>query len=243
MVKTAVILAAGLGSRLKDKTTYMPKGFIKVGGKSLIEQSVSKLLRAGIEKILIGTGHASDYYENFARNYPKIISCVKNEHYRETGSMFTLFNMKDSIHDDFLLLESDLLYDQRGLEVLLNSNEPDIILASGRTNSNDEVFIEAAADGSLINMSKNSSTLKNIFGELVGITKISYPTFQKMSRYAEEKFSSNPKLDYEYVLVGIASETNILVKKIDDYVWCEIDDAAHLHRAEIEIFPKIKEQS
>lgn len=242
MVKTAVILAAGLGSRLKDKTTFMPKGFIKVGGKSLIEQSVSKLINTGIEKIMIGTGHASDYYENFAHNYPGIISCVKNDQYRETGSMFTLFNMKDSIHDDFLLLESDLLYDQRGLEVLLNLREPDVILASGRTNSNDEVFIEAAANGNLINMSKNSSALKNIFGELVGITKISYPTFQKMCRYAEEKFSSNPKLDYEYVLVGLTSETDILVKKIDDYVWCEIDDETHLRRAENDVFPKIKEQ-
>jgi 2-aminoethylphosphonate-pyruvate transaminase len=242
MVKTAVILAAGLGSRLKDRTTDMPKGFINVGGKSLIEQSVSKLLKAGIKKIIIGTGHASDYYEKFARFYPGIISCVKNEQYRETGSMFTLFNLKDSIQNDFLLLESDLLYDQRGLEVLLGLKHPDVILASGRTNSNDEVFIEAASDGNLINMSKKSSDLKSVFGELVGITKISYPTFQKMCRFAEKEFTNKPKLDYEYVLVGIAGETDILVKKIEDYVWCEIDDETHLRRAENDIFPKVKEQ-
>lgn len=242
MVKTAVILAAGLGSRLKDKTTYMPKGFINVGGKSLIEQSVSKLINAGIEKIIIGTGHASDYYEKFAHNYPRIISCVKNDQYQETGSMFTLYNLKSSIRNDFLLLESDLLYDKLGLEVLLSLKEPDVVLASGKTNSNDEVFIEAETNGNLISMSKNSSDLKSIFGELVGITKISHPTFQKMCRFAEKEFINRPKIDYEYVLVGIAGETGILVKKIEDYIWCEIDDEAHLRRAEKDIYPKIKEQ-
>ena len=242
MVKTAVILAAGLGSRLKDRTTDMPKGFINIGGKTLIGQSVSKLIKAGITKIVIGTGHASGYYEKFARNYPGVISCIKNEQYRETGSMFTLFNLRNTIQTDFLLLESDLLYDQFGLEVLLKLTEPDVILASGRTNSNDEVFIEAAPNGNLIQMSKDSSNLKSIYGELVGITKISYPTFQKMCRFAEKEFVNKPKLDYEYALVAVTGETDILVEKVENFVWCEIDDETHLHRAENDIFPKIKEQ-
>lgn len=242
MVKTAVILAAGLGSRLKDRTAGMPKGFITVGGKSLIEQSVSKLLKAGIEKILIGTGHASNYYDKFAQNYPGIVSCVRNERYGETGSMYTLYNMRDYIDDGFLLLESDLLYDQRGLTVLQEIEDADVILASGRTNSNDEVFIEADPEGNLIKMSKNSAELESIFGELVGITKISYPTFQKMCRFAEKEFTDKPKLDYEYALVGVTDSTAIFVKKIEDYIWCEIDDEAHLRRAENDIFPRIKEQ-
>ncbi|NLY75095.1 MAG: phosphocholine cytidylyltransferase family protein [Firmicutes bacterium] len=242
MVKTAVILAAGLGSRLKNRTSQIPKGFITVGGKSLIEQSVSKLLKSGIEKILIGTGHAAEHYDRFARNYSGTVVCVRNEKYAETGSMFTLYNMKDFIDDGFLLLESDLLYDRRGLTILQELTEPDVILASGRTDSNDEVFIEADSNGNLVKMSKNSADLKSIFGELVGITKISYPTFQKMCRFAAKEFSIQPKLDYEYALVGISGSTKILVKKIEDFVWCEIDDETHLQRAEGYIFPKIKEQ-
>jgi 2-aminoethylphosphonate-pyruvate transaminase len=241
MVKTAVILAAGLGSRLKDRTNDMPKGFITVGGKSLIEQSVFKLFKAGIEKVLIGTGHASHFYDRFAQNYSGTISCVRNEKYSETGSMYTLYNMKDYLNDGFLLLESDLLYDPSGLSVLQKMKDPDVILASGRTNSNDEVFIEADSNGNLIKMSKNHGELKNIFGELVGITKISYATFQRMCSFAEKEFPAKPKLDYEYALVGVTRSTNIMVKKIADYVWCEIDDETHLRRAEKDIFPKIKE--
>ena len=51
-IKTAVILAAGMGSRLQDITGgNLPKGFIKVNGKSLIERSIEKLRSLGIEKI------------------------------------------------------------------------------------------------------------------------------------------------------------------------------------------------
>ncbi len=241
MVKLAVILAAGLGSRLKDRTKEIPKGFLPVAGEPIIERSIKNLFKAGIEKIIIGTGHAAEMYEEYAERHSQI-SCVKNLQYKDTGSMFTLYNLREKVTADFLLLESDLLYDKNGLKVLIDTIEKNVILASGKTNSNDEVYIDANKDGYLINMSKNPVELKNIYGELVGITKVSYHCFQKMCLYAKDEFVNRPKLDYEYVLVGVSKEEKILVRKIDDYVWCEIDDENHLRRAENIIFPKIKER-
>lgn len=55
MVDTAVIVAAGLGMRLKDRTKYKPKGFLVIGEKTLIERSVENLLEFGIKNIIIGT--------------------------------------------------------------------------------------------------------------------------------------------------------------------------------------------
>ena len=57
--------------------------------------------------------------------------------------MATLFNMHEYINDDFLFLESDLLYGKDALEYLFSDDRKDLILASGTTNSNDEVFIES----------------------------------------------------------------------------------------------------
>ena len=241
MITTAVILAAGLGSRLKDKTKEIPKGFIPIEGKTLIERSVDKLLEAGVRRIIIGTGHAAEVYDQYAKLHTQI-SCVKNDKYADTGSMFTLFNLKASIQEDFFLLESDLLYDKYGLTALNEVQEKNVILASGRTYSNDEVFIEANSDGYLVKMSKNQAELKNIFAELVGISKVSYSAFQLMCRFAEREFVKKPKLDYEYALVGISKEEPISIKKISDYTWCEIDDDTHLERAENIILPKIKER-
>lgn len=239
MVETAVILAAGLGSRLKDRTNSKPKGFLVLDKQPIIEESVLKLKASGIKRILIGTGYLSEVYEELAGRYPDII-CIKNPDFASTGSMYTLYNMKDSIHDDFLLLESDLIYDKSGIDILMNNNRKDVILGSGQTNSGDEVYIEVDEKYNLVSMSKKQGDLKSIYAELVGISKISGNTFQKMCTFAEENFEKNPKLDYEYTMVGISKDTGLFVKKIEDFAWCEIDDEDHLKRAMELIYPKIR---
>ena len=55
-LKTAVIMAAGLGSRFGSMTEMMPKGFVEVGGQAMVIRSIETLLDCGIERIIIGTG-------------------------------------------------------------------------------------------------------------------------------------------------------------------------------------------
>ena len=55
LVQTAVILAAGMGTRLGKQGEFQPKGFLRLGEKSIIEESVARLQRAGIERIIIVT--------------------------------------------------------------------------------------------------------------------------------------------------------------------------------------------
>ncbi len=247
MVKTAVILAAGLGSRLKDRTKEKPKGFLEIGGKTIIEQSVRKLIESGIENIFIGTGYLYEKYEEFARNFYQI-TCRFNPDYAVSGSLYTLYNMKELIKDDFLLLESDLLYDKTGLKVLLNDFHKDVILASGYTNSNDEVFIETDEEFHLIQVSKIKDNLMSIYGELVGISKISYPAFTGICNFVEKEPAICKKMDYESALAKISilniqnNTEPFYVKKIQDYSWCEIDDEEHLERARSKIHPLICEK-
>jgi 2-aminoethylphosphonate-pyruvate transaminase/(2-aminoethyl)phosphonate cytidylyltransferase len=237
-VRTAVILAAGLGSRIRSFTKDLPKGFIPIENIPIIKHSIHKLLDCGIEKIIIGTGYKSEAYEALIGEFPQII-CKKNPNYATTGSMYTLNNLNSLIEEDFLLLESDLIYDRKGIEILIKDPHENIILASGRTGSKDEVFLQVDSGHQLVSMSKNENELSSIYGELTGISKISYTVFQEMSLYASKTFTENPMLDYEYTMVAISAESNIHVLKIEDYAWCEIDDENHLKRAVNEVYPKI----
>ena len=240
MIRQAVIVAGGLGSRFGDKTKLMPKGFIEIEGTPMVERSVQKLIAAGIEEIIIGTGHCSQYYDELAKKY-HVIKTVRNDNYANTSSMGTLEVCVPYITGDFILLESDLIYDTVGLKVLQNEERSNVILASGKSNSHDEVYLAADANGVLTEVSKNKEIIPNPAGELVGITKISKACLNKMMAY----YKSSPdliKLDYESALKQVSAEgESVYVHKIEYYAWTEIDDQDMLERAINEIYPRIKE--
>ena len=240
MIKQAVIVAGGLGSRFGDRTKEMPKGFIEIEGIPMVERSVQKLIAAGIEEIIIGTGHCSEYYDELAKKY-HIIKTARNDNYANTSSMGTLAVCAPLIKGDFILLESDLIYDSVGLKVLQNDERANVILASGKSNSHDEVYLATNEDGILNEVSKDKSIIPNPAGELVGITKISKSCFDKMMAYYESDYSLI-KIDYENVLKHISLNAEpVYVHKVEYYAWTEIDDESMFERATKEIWPRIQE--
>jgi 2-aminoethylphosphonate-pyruvate transaminase len=239
MIKTAVILAAGLGSRIRERSGEHPKGFLKLDDVPIIEISIQKLLQEGISKIVIGTGFRKEDYDGLALKYPQI-QCVYNPKYESSGSMYTLFQFRNSIDDDFLLLESDLVYEKAALKALIETKHQDVILASAFTHSGDEVYIEADEQLQLVNMSKKQDELNDLYGELVGISKLSYGTYQKMCAEMEEPLKAKPKMDYEEGLVEIAKSVRLQIHKLNDFVWCEVDDEHHWNRAVSIVYPLIK---
>jgi 2-aminoethylphosphonate-pyruvate transaminase len=242
-VDTAVILAAGLGSRLKEKTQFAPKGLLPFHGKPLVPRSIEALKRAGISRIIIGTGHLASQYDLVAKETDGV-SCVLNPHYAETGSLYTLYNLRSAVQDSsFLLLESDLLYENRALELLLASPDENIILASGTTNGGDEVYIEADSQSRFVNLSKTSAGLRRADGELTGISKVSSQLFKALCKTMETSLQTQPKMDYERGFVECARELPISVMKVEDLIWCEIDDEAQWRRAEEVILPRLNGKS
>lgn len=229
-----------MGSRLKDRTSDKPKGFLSLDGSYIVEKSVQKLIACGVEQIIIGTGHCSHWYEELAKKYSSIVT-VKNENYATTGSMGTLEVCASLVTGDFLLLESDLVYDDIGLHVLCNDTGKNVILASGATLSGDEVYIETDARGKLTNLSKDKTSLGEVHGELVGISKLSKEVLDRMCDHAKTHRADQPMMEYEAALVAISKTTSISIRKINYYAWCEIDDETHLERAQKEVLPRITE--
>jgi 2-aminoethylphosphonate-pyruvate transaminase len=241
MVQTALILAAGLGSRLKHHTSEIPKGFLRVGEETLIERSLRLLYAQGILRVIIGTGYRSAFYDDLKKKYAPVVTW-KNEIFDQTGSFYTLYNMRDLVHGDFLLLESDLLYEERALTHLLENPGKDIILASGKTASGDEVYIETDSQGMLVRMSKKRNELGTISGELVGVSKISLPTFHRLISLYEGREEEARKIEYESALVCLSAHLPIKVDVAPDLIWTEIDTEAHLDRARHTILPIISQK-
>ena len=242
-IRTAVILAAGMGTRLRDEVADCPKGFLRLGQRPIIAESIERLVAAGVDKVVIVTGHLADHYRQLANESGGLVHAVHNDRYADSGSMYSLFCARDAVQDDFLLLESDLVYEPRALTTLLSEPAADAILVSGPTGAGDEVWVETQEDN-LVAMSKQRAELSgHIAGELVGICKISVGLYDLMQDIAEQAFTRSLKYDYETdCLVAAAKQRPIRCPLLADLVWGEIDDPAHLERVRDRVYPRIRRE-
>lgn len=234
-VKQAVILAAG-----RKEEFGKPVAFLDIKDKKIIDRFMDILSDNGIEKVVIVTGYQSSYYEEYAKNNNKI-TLIKNDKYKWSGTMTSLSLVKDIIDDDFLLLENDMIFEERAIKEILKSKDRDCMLITSESGSGDEALVEIR-DGYIYKMSKDVHQFNKIDGEMIGISKISYEVFEKMLE--QFKHNKNPYLNYEYMLMDIGREFKIGYKKIDDLVWSEIDSMVHYERFIKKIYSKLlrKEQ-
>jgi len=240
-MRTGVILAAGQGTRLRGIVEDYPKGFLKLGQQPIIAESIGRLIDAGIDDIIIVTGYQAGYYKSLARQYIGIVSTVHNARFADSGSMYSLYCARNHIQPPFLLLESDLVYESRALDVLMDHPSQDAILISGPSHAGDEVYVETK-DERLLGMSKDAAQLGDgVAGELVGISKISGTLFELMVKISEPIFEQSLQFDYETdCLVAAGRRIPIACPLVEDLLWAEIDDASHLARAKSTVYPAIR---
>ncbi|MDR5586968.1 MULTISPECIES: phosphocholine cytidylyltransferase family protein [Clostridium] len=235
-INTAVILVAGMGKRLYEITNdEIPKGFICINEKTLIERSISKLRQAGIKKIYLVTGHLGNFYDKLCEKEVDLY-VKRNDKYITTGSMASLATLKNLIVDDFLLLEGDLIYEIKALKDAIEYASDDCVIISNLTNSGDECYIEIK-NNNLYKISKIKEEIKNIYGELVGISKISLNLYREMIKQFNK--SKMQKCDYEYILFDVAKMRKIGYLKIENLIWSEIDNKEHLKRVKEYIIPRL----
>lgn len=235
-IETAVILAAGRGARLKPYTDSYPKGFVKIDGETLIERSIRLLREAGIKRILVGVGYKAEMYEAIAHDLD--IELYHNTEYSSSESYYTLYLAKDLIDSDFLLLESDLLYNSKAIERILNSPHDNTFLASGFTQSGDEVYLLANEKDEVTGMSQEPLARADATGELVGISKLTLPFFRSLTKKTS-KADDLKKIKYEFAMLKYQDGHEVKITLDENLIWCEIDDEAHLKRAKSQILPKL----
>ena len=221
-----------MGTRFGNLTEKMPKGFVMYKKKPMIVRSIETLLACGIQRIVIGTGYKKEVYEDLKQQYPQV-ECVFSPLYATTNSMYTLYNCRTAIgNDDFLLLESDLIYDKKAITSILNCSFSSAMLITSVRKFQDQYYVQMNEQQELVMCSTDVSQLTPS-GELVGIHKLSNSFYNTMIEDYSQKAQAQPKLGYEYELLYISQNIQPLnVLKEDDCTWYEIDDLDDLRYAE-----------
>lgn len=108
----AVILAAGLGTRLRPITNEVPKCMVPVNGIRIIDKQIDNLLVNGVEEIYVVDGFKAEVLaEHLKEIYPQV-HIVSNPRYAETNNMYSLYLTSKYVKgEDFLLMNADVYFD------------------------------------------------------------------------------------------------------------------------------------
>ena len=237
MPNIAVILAAGSGKRLGKLGKNLPKALLEFDHKSIILHSIEKLRTSGIDKINVVVNRKFRKEFEFLKSNSFELNIIVNDNFKVFGNAYSLVLGTKELQDPFLIIDADIIYEQRSLAALAQINEMDSILVSGFTNSQDEVWV-CGKNEELISISKEVRDSETLVGEYVGISKVSI----RFLSYLKSNIESNPSLlknDYEYFLNKYAQTNLIKICFVKDLIWGEIDTVEHLNRMTLDIYPAL----
>jgi histidinol-phosphate/aromatic aminotransferase/cobyric acid decarboxylase-like protein/GTP:adenosylcobinamide-phosphate guanylyltransferase len=144
----ALILAAGFGNRMRPLTDVVHKTLLKIGNETIIERIVNGLQTSGIRDIVVVTGYrANELKQYLLSRYGQInFTFVNNPRYRETNNIYSMalaFN-EIEINDDILLIESDLIYENRVIDKIINTPYPNAALLDKYRSGMDGTVVSVA---------------------------------------------------------------------------------------------------
>lgn len=212
-MKTAVILAA---RRERDSETPYPLMPFD-GDTCLMDRNLSILRENCYTRIIIVTGYRRELFDRYAAPDVQIIV---NEDYEFTASMGSLALCGELIVEDFLLVESDTFFEKYVVERLSAIESGNCLSMTEESGSGDECFMETK-NGYVTTITKDRHRVRHFEGEMMGISRISLYTFRRM--LAAWKDSSNPYLNYEYLLMDVTDALDRPRLMFKNLIWGDVD--------------------
>jgi histidinol-phosphate/aromatic aminotransferase/cobyric acid decarboxylase-like protein/choline kinase len=229
-----LILAAGMGSRLGKYTQNNTKCMLSINGRTLIERALDALNIAGIKKCILVVGYQKSNLMNFIGNRYKNIDIIyiANDIYDKTNNIYSLALAKDYLlQDDTLLLESDLIFEERLIQNLLADPEPTLAAVARYESWMDGTVVQISGENIIANFIPRkffNYDEKETYYKTVNIYKFSKEflrtTYVPFLEAYTQTMGNNEY--YEQVLRVIATLDKNELKGfiLEDQKWYEIDD-------------------
>ncbi len=242
-----IVLAAGMGLRLRHETADRPKCMVEVSGVSMLQRSLDNIARFSVSRIVLVVGYQGDRIRDFVGGSYKGIPVVyiENREYATTNNIYSLYLARNLMaEDDTLLLESDIVYELGILEKLLADAHPNIAVVDKYRPHMDGTVVKISALQEItaiipkahFNPEEVDSYYKtvNIYKFSRSFSSHTYLPFLEAycAALGHNRF-------YEQVLRVILTldQNNLRAMVLDGEKWFEIDTIPDLRDAEL-LFPK-----
>lgn len=171
----AVILAAGIASRLRPLTDTTPKCLLKIGERCLLERTFNALIQNGINEFVVVTGYRQQQIIDFlnAHYSQQQITFIYNERYESTNNIYSLWLTRPYVDEEsILLLDSDIVFDPQIITELLSSEKEDVLALNQHELGEEEIKVIVDQEQKVVEISKVCSIADSI-GESIGIERMS----------------------------------------------------------------------
>ncbi len=249
----ALMLAAGMGKRLKQFTDNNTKCMVEVAGKKLIDRAIEAIKIAGLKKFVLVTGYEGENLKKYILDsYSDSgieFEFIYNKDYATSNNIYSFYLAKERmLEDDTVLLESDLIYDENLIKKLVDYPYANVVTAAKYESWMDGTVITVDDDDNVTQFIEKKDmdlSLCNDYYKTVNVYKFSKEFFKRFYLPFLEAYMKAFGLNsyYETVLKVLSpiSNTELKAMYMDDMPWYEIDDAQDLDIAGV-LFKKGKEK-
>ncbi|MBI2898891.1 MAG: phosphocholine cytidylyltransferase family protein [Planctomycetes bacterium] len=241
-VREAVIMAAGVGKRLKPFTEKHPKSLLDVGGRTLLERHLANLEAAGVERTTIVIGHFGDQIrDRFGARFEEMaIRYVENPRYTR-GSILSMHAGLDGLRQSAVFMDADVLYHPEILRRLLRSEAPGCFLLDPSAKETGEEMMIGTRGGRCLKIARRVGADWDKAGEGVGFFAL-HESWLWIARQVFDDFLRRGVVDCEYedALNALMQEVPCAFVETGDLPWTEIDFPEDVAKAE-KVLARLKE--
>ena len=243
----AIMLAAGRGIRLDG--AHPPKILLKFGGKTLLARHIETLQLYGITQLSLGVGyHRAKIDQEIAfLGAEEFVKPTHNKDFNE-GTSITLWKMRDQLccGKPVLLMDGDVLYDDRVLGCLLDSAHENCLLLDRDFTPGEEPVKVAVRNDVIVDFGKKIGTGFDFCGESVGFfwlsASMAKAIIARIQSYLERGHRDIPYEDAIRDVMGPPTGNGFSFEDITGLPWIEIDYTSDIEQANSLILPRIRKK-
>ncbi len=234
----AVILVAGIASRLRPLTDNTPKCLLEIRGKSILSRMVENLSNMVVTEFIVVTGYLKEQILSFFKSqYPQLkATFINNEVYETTNNIYSLWLAKEAVDgQEFLLLDGDILFERNIIDLLINHPSPSTLaLRSNGSVEKEDMKVFTDADGFVKEINKTMNPAK-ANGESIGIELFSAEFSKTLFAELQVMMEKESKVDvwYEEAFQRIIDAgSKIAAVNVGDLQCMELDTVEDFRQAE-----------
>ncbi|MBN1232026.1 MAG: NTP transferase domain-containing protein [Candidatus Coatesbacteria bacterium] len=230
MIEKAIILVAGMAIRMGKLTKYKPKCMLELGNELILERMLRILIAEGIKEFVFVLGFKKDMIKYFVENsfsgYK--FTYLENNDYMNNNNSYSLYvALKNTEAKPFLLLDGDIVFNEKCIDILLENGNSDALLVRREGDMGIEEMKVLIDENYCVKSISKEIDPQKAYGESIGIEKFSRNSHFKMLDELTDLIENKKEVNnfYEVAFQNLinSNKINLFAFDISPYKALEID--------------------